>query len=280
MRSRSFAIFALLLLISLPALAGDRVIQNGIDLWHTAGNGHTFINFKSAPIPAGFFCFKSQPFTGRIVFRGIPVATAEPGVLGATDTIVQRLDDAVFNKRGVAVTRIQVRALQFESVAPIQTACGLYKAEVRLNGEQPITNMRIVRTEARGGRFFAPIGVNGKIVFTPIGRQSNEVLEIPRNVMFPANQGIAWANQAGANGVKRAGFVLVDTDADRVPDTYLPGTSNFGAGWPAALAHRPLNQEKALYLAEGCHLTDSVDQAVQEGHCPDGTVTYYPNFSN
>ena len=48
-------------------------------------------------------CFK---FAGRIPFKGVPVATSVPGVLGATDTITQRLDDAVFNRRGVATTRL------------------------------------------------------------------------------------------------------------------------------------------------------------------------------
>src|SRR5829696_5118096 len=127
MRLRHLGTLALLLVLALPAFAGDRVIQNGTDLWTTRGDGGTFINFKKSPIPAGFFCFKSEPFTGRIVFKGVPVATSEPGVLGNTDTIVQRLDDATFNKRGVAVTRIQMRVLHFEGIEPIQTKCGAFK---------------------------------------------------------------------------------------------------------------------------------------------------------
>ena len=31
--------------------------------------------------------------------------------------------------------------------------------------------------------------------------------------------------------MKHSGFVLVDTDGDGATDTYLPGTSNFAAGW-------------------------------------------------
>jgi hypothetical protein len=272
MRSRLFGIFAALLLLSLPTFAADRVIQNGSDLWYTAGDGSTFINFAKIPIPAGFFCFKSAPFTGRVVFRGVPVATAEPGVLGATDTIVQRLDDAAFNKRGVAVTRVQVRALHFESVKPIKTACGEYRVEVRLSGEQPITRMRIVRENANGGRFFAPIAVNGKVVFTPVGKASSEILEVTRNVRFPANQGIRWADQFGNKGLQRTGFVLVDTDNDRRPDTYLPGTSsNFAAGWSSqgGQAGRQGGQTKAQ-LPPGCHLEEDT-----EGHCPGGVLIYY-----
>lgn len=183
------------------------------------------------PIPAGFFCFKSAPFNKLVIFQGVPVATAEPGALGRTDTIIQRLDDAVFDKNGVANTRIQVRVLHFVSVEPIKTACGAYNVEVHLNGEQPIANMRIVRENDHGGRFFAAIAVNGKVVFKPVGGGSGELLEIVRNVRFPANQGITWSDRVAKQGVRWNGFVQVDTDNDRVPDTFLPGTSTgFAAG--------------------------------------------------
>src|SRR6185436_4625535 len=165
MRSR-LGLFAVLLLIALPTFAADRIIQSGIDPWRTPENGKTFVDFSYNPIPAGFFCSKSAPFTGRVIFRGIPIVTEEPGALGKTDTIVQRLDDAVFDKNGVATTRVQMRALHLVSVEPIQTACGAYNIEVKLNGEQPITNMRIVHENENGGRFFAPLAVNTKLVFT------------------------------------------------------------------------------------------------------------------
>lgn len=231
MRSRLFGVLAALLLIALPTFAADRVVQSGIDPWYTPGNGRTYIDFATIPLPAGFFCYKSEPFGGRIVFRGVPVATGEAKILGNTDTIIQRLDEAVFDKKGVASTRIQVRVLHFESVEPIKTACGDYNVEVRLNGEQPVTRMRIVRENDHGGRFYAPIAVNGKLVFTPVRGGSSEILELTRNVRFPANQGISWADHSAlAQGV-RAGFVKVDTDNDRFPDTFLPGTSsNFAAG--------------------------------------------------
>ncbi|HBL29295.1 MAG TPA: hypothetical protein DD490_20885 [Acidobacteria bacterium] len=266
MRSR-LGILAALLLIALPAFAADRTIQSGIDLWTTPGDGRTFIDFSRSPIPAGFFCFKSAPFAERIVFRGVPVATGEKGVLGATDTIVQRFDDAAFDKKGVARTRIQIRALHFESVGVIETACGAFKAEVRLNGEQPVTRMRIVRENANGGRFFAPIAVNGKVVFTRADGATGEILEITRNVRFPANQGIGWANPVGRSELvlQTSGFVLVDTDNDLLPDTYLPGTTrNFAAG----LSSRPERGGRGpeTKLLPYCHLVDD------EGHCP--TTTY------
>jgi hypothetical protein len=264
MFSQTVKVLVFLLLVSLPAVAGDRVIQNGIDLWVTRGDGSTFIDFTKAPIPAGFFCFKSQPFAERIVFRGVPVATAEPGILGETDTIVERLEDAVFNKSGVALTRIRMRALHFESIRPVQTTCGSFKVEVKLNGEQPVTRMRIVRDSPTGGHFFAPISVNGKLVFTPIGGNSTEVLELTRNIRFPAPR-IEWADRVGAKAIRLNGFVLTDTDADRLPDTYLPGTSNFGAGWPSRPGLQPLGQKTLI-----CHEVEDPNGEF-ERHCPSET---------
>jgi hypothetical protein len=233
-----------LALAATPALALDGTIYNGIDLWTTQEG--TFVDFSVNPLPAGFFCQRSEPFAAKVGFQGVPLATGVPGALGRTDTIVQRLDNAVFNKRGVAFTRIQLRAMSFESIGPIKTACGLFKATVTLDGEQPITRMKIVRENAQGGRFFAPISVNVKISFTPIGRPATEPLELHKSVRFPALLNQRWVNlQAQApNQVK--GFVLVDTDSDRVPDTFLPGTSNFGVG---VLAPRKALTEYAV----DCH---------------------------
>lgn len=263
MRSR-LGLFAVLLLISLPIFAADRVIQSGIDLWKTPANGRTYVDFSVDPIPAGFFCSKSAPFIGRVIFRGVPIVTGELRALGKTDTIVHRLDDAVFDKNGVATTRIQMRALHFVSLEPIRTACGAYNVEVRLNGEQPITIMRIVRDNENGGRFFAPIAINSKIVFTPVYGASSEILEIENNVRFPVNEARSWADHFPPNRVRVNGFVKVDTDNDRVPDTFLPGTTmNFAAG----VSSRPRLEGKgpATQIADGgpCYNTSG------KLHCPE-----------
>jgi hypothetical protein len=231
--ARIAACLITLTLAALPCLAADQVIYNGIDLWRTSGDGSTFANFANNPIPAGFFCHRSEPFTGRIAFRGMPVATSTPGALGLTDTIVQRLDDAVFNQQGIAFTRIQLRSLNFESLTPVKTACGLFNATVSLDGEQPITRMRIIRENAQGGRFQAPISVNVKISFTPvgrIGRPVGETLELRKEIRFPPLPNQRWVSLQPQGKGQIQGFLLVDTDGDREPDTFLPGTSNFGVG--------------------------------------------------
>ena len=169
MRKTHFAILgavALLAALALPAAAND-VLYSGIDLWRTPADGSTFFDFSHEPLPAGFFCGKSAAFTGKVPFQGVPIVTAD-GVLGATDTIVQRLDDVTLDENGVGTTRVQLRALQFESIAPVKTACGKFNVRVRLDGEQPITDMRIVKENETGGRFFAHIGVRARVTFTPV----------------------------------------------------------------------------------------------------------------
>jgi hypothetical protein len=228
MRLRSLGIVLLVSGFATSAFAADRAIQNGIDVWSTAGDGSTFVDFAQTPIPAGFFCPGSAPFTAKVAFQGVPLATDNLKALGKTDTIVQRLDDAVFDKRGTAVTRTQVRALSLRSVTPLETGCGKFDASVRLDGVQPITQMVIRRENEKGGTFSGPLWLNVKVSFTPVGRASHEALEIPLAVRFRDNLRYPW--RAKSIAPELAGFVRVDTDGDGILDTYLPGTSNFFAG--------------------------------------------------
>ena len=230
-----------LVLLAAPAFAADRVITNGIDPWVTVAEGKTFADFSSQPIPAGFFCALSEPYTGRINLRGTPLVTGEAGALGRADTIIQRLDDAVFNRRGVAFTRIQIKALRLESETPFKTACGAYNLFVTLNGEQqPITRMKIIRQNARGGRFEAPVSVNARLTFVPVNgtlnRKALAPVEMAQSVTFAPDPQSQWTFRPGPRTITRAGFVSVDTDGDNVADTFLPGTSNFVAGRASNLA--------------------------------------------
>ena len=268
MLKRQVWLVVAVLLLAVPTFAADREIQNGIDLWLTKGDGSTYADFSVNAIPAGFFCSKSSPFTGRVIFQGTPIVSDSPEALGKADTIVHRLDDAVFNKRGVAVTRIQLRAMTFESVAPIETACGAFAATLRLDGEQPITRMVITRENKHGGRFSAPIHANVKIAFTPVGRAATEVLEIPIQVRFPPLPNQRWAGTDGTKAREIAGFVRVDTDGDKVTDTFLPGTSNFVAGFtgkPGRGGAINLVQEKFVVV---CH------EDPCGVHCPSGITPY------
>ena len=217
--------------LALPVFAADNVIYRGVDLWDTTNDGSTFIEFARQPIPAGFFCQNSESFTGRVALQGVSVATGRPGELGSADTIVERLDDAAFNKKGIATTRIQVRALQLESIAPLKTACGSFKLQVRLEGAQPITRMQIVRENKQGGRFKSPISIRSKLFFIPVSGPQAQPLELSHSVNFPGNPRVPWSFKPGWRGVEKRGPILVDTNFDSLPDTFLPGTSNFAGGW-------------------------------------------------
>jgi hypothetical protein len=246
---------ALLALLAVPAWAVESV-QSGADLWHTT-TGFTFTSFVEEPIPAGFFCPSSKPFKGNINLRGVPLATAPAGALGEIDTIVRRLDTAAFDGRGETKTRIQLLALSLASVKPVDTGCGLYDVTASLGGEQPVTEMKIVRTSDYGGFYVAPLELNVKLVFTPVSGQG-ERRELTHKVSLGPGTQSYWSYAKGAAAkvaVRRAGTVKVDTDGDHVPDALVPAPSNFVAGVdPAAAATAAeLCKDQSCHCAKWSH---------------------------
>src|SRR5688572_30075256 len=130
--------FLFVLAAGSPVFAGDGAIHKGVDVWMTVA-GFARTSFAQEPIPAGFFCEGSKPFTGMVEFEGAPLAAEPADSLGTVDTVVRRLDDAAFDSKGEAKTRIQVMALSLVSMKPIETSCGAYDVTVSLAGEQPTT---------------------------------------------------------------------------------------------------------------------------------------------
>ncbi len=268
------ATFAVVLLVGVSPLAADVVIRRGIDSFTTTASGTTFYDFAKNPIPAGFFCKNSRPFTGRVTFRGLPLETGSPGQLHGADTIIERLDDAVFDATGTAVTRIQFRALSLVSVTPVKTGCGAYHVYVALAGKQRETTMRIHRTEEGGGHFVAPLAVDVRLSFIPVKAprgKATRKLELAGSFDFPAAP-IPWSLTGGAR-TKRIGSVLVDTNGDLTPETLLFGSSNFWPGWsPDGRTAAP----KACVLCEpeSCHEEDGEEHctgpiyACNGAHCP------------
>ncbi|HYO11732.1 MAG TPA: hypothetical protein VE685_00880 [Thermoanaerobaculia bacterium] len=257
------------LLLGLSPLSADPVIQRGIDVFSTLGDGKTFYDFSQRPIPAGFFCNRSKAFTGRVTFRGLPLATDPRNGLGNIDTIVERLDDAPFDDQGIAATRIQFRALSLASIAPIKTACGAFHVYLSLHGQQRVTKMTILRTQESGGDFIAPLAVDVKMTFIPVKparTRGARKLELTGRVTFPGNP-LPWSLAQSA--VKGAGALIVDTNGDLIPDTRLPGPSNFLAGQsPDRSSVRP-KATCSCCPYELCH-ADSGEQ-----HCT--TVPMCPN---
>ena len=261
MRNRAILLVALaiLLLGSLSPLVADNVIRHGVDTFTTTANGKTVYSFARNPIPAGFFCGSSAAFTGKVAFRGLPIETDTPGALHNADTVIERLDDATFNDRGVAQTRIQFKALSLVSINPIQTACGAYHAYVTLAGPQRVTSMRIYKTQAGGGHFVAPLAVDAKISFIPVKpTKTARNLELVGKFTFPATS-LPWSTTAGA-ATKSVGNVMIDAKGTLKPDTLISGSTNFWPGWQPG----PAPQTKSCVTCEpaSCH-----DDGTGKIHC-------------
>ncbi|HYG63172.1 MAG TPA: hypothetical protein VEL74_11370, partial [Thermoanaerobaculia bacterium] len=214
MRSRTVCgFFMLLLVLGLVPVSADSVIQRGIDVFTTPGDGKTFYDFAKSPIPAGFFCKGSKPFAGKVAFKGLPLATGSPDQLWGADTVIERLDDAAFDEKGVAMTRLQFRALSLVSLSPVKTSCGAYHVYVSLGGRQRITEMSILRTQEGGGNFLAPLAVDVRMTFIPVkpglGKAARK-LELAEGFTFPPSP-LPWSfrDRAQAKGI---GLVSVDTD--------------------------------------------------------------------
>ncbi|HVR95933.1 MAG TPA: hypothetical protein VMW27_04920 [Thermoanaerobaculia bacterium] len=226
-----FAAMVLMFLLGLSPLAvADPVIQRGIDAFTTPADGSTYYDFAQRPIPAGFFCNSSKAFAGRVALKGLPLETKVPGQLRGADTIIERLDDAVFNAKGTAATRIQFRALSLVSIAPIKTSCGAFHVYVSLGGPQQVTAMSIHRTREGGGSFVAPLAIDARLTFVSVKPPQNKgarKLELTGKVTFPPKP-MPWS--LATDPTAGLDSVVVDTNGDLKPDTRLPGTSNFAPG--------------------------------------------------
>ena len=267
------------LLFGLSPLAADPLIQRGVDVFITPADGRTYYDFAQNPIPAGFFCERSTAFTGRVAFKGLPLVTATPGQLRGADTVIERLDDASFDARGTAVTRMQFRALSLVSIAPIKTACGAFHVYVSLGGPQRVTTMSIHRTQKGGGSFVAPLAVDARLTFIPVKPIRNKgvrKLELMGSFTFPPSP-LPWslttrtaAQAIGSKGIGPKGTrpvaVAVDTNGDLTPDAVLPITSNFAPGRsPDELSSTEASFGNIGPCCETCHAADG------EQHC------YYPS---
>ena len=265
---RVLSALAFSFLAALSPLAADPIVQRGIDAFVTWDDGKTFYDFAHNPVPAGFFCDSSKAFTGRVVLKGLPLATTIPGQLRGADTIVERLDDAAFNAKGIAVTRIQFRALSMVSVAPIKTSCGAFHLYVSLDGPQRVTTMSIHRTQEGGGSFVAPLAVNARLTFIPVESvktRNPRKLELKASVSFPGNP-LPWSFKNTAE-VKSISSVTVDTNGDLSPDTRLPGTSNFSAGMPPDLITVPGGPIGACPCPQPCHIQSGEEHCYWPSNC-------------
>lgn len=246
---------ATLLVVAAP-LQADDVVYSGIDVWTTSPFGTSALDFSNDPLPADFFCSGSELFDGVVPLIGSPLVTEPQGALGPIDTIVHRLDDAVFDESGVARTRIQFQALSMVSMQPLRTRCGAFDVRVVLDGEQPVTEMEIRREQAEGGTFSAPLELRARLLFTPVGQPQARPLEFFQEVALEPAPGSQWSFREPELR-KVEGFIVADTDGDLEPDRFLPGASNFAAA-------RAVGAESSQ-LTVRCEVTTASTLTLQDG---------------
>jgi hypothetical protein len=206
MHQRIAASLTLLALAAVPASALS--IPVGKDFWVTPPNGATNFEFKSGEVESLCGAPADDSWDHTVLLTGVPVVGTD------YDTVVGRLDKAVFNSSGTATTRIQVSHLAFKSLAPQRTPCGEIDWEVGLFGRQPVTSMTLRQTSDRGGIFLAKIAVSvefrAHVGGAYIGSLYYNNLELP-DVGTPT--GTPWSLNP-ATGAFRAGMDTTENCID------------------------------------------------------------------
>jgi len=165
-------------------------------------------------------------------------------------------------------------ALSLTSIEPVNTECGQFQADIRLEGEQPLTSMQIQRRDADSGTYSSQLSVNARVTFTPLSGKG-EPLSLLQQVRFAANHGAPWARTPGQTSRPVADYARVDVDGDGQAETVIPSPSNF---YPGLVLHNgvPTHPENAvgsallsatsLQSTSGCHCdpTQSFSEPAEE----------------
>jgi hypothetical protein len=230
----SLGLFAL---VASSALADP--VSPGIDLWWTPNNGTTSVDFSATPIPADFFDPGSDPFIGTIALKGKPLTTVPPGVLGLTDTIVQRLEPALLTTcPGETTIPIEIVALSLVSSSPIVVTYSgggspeLWNVDVCLSDSPQAEGSMTLRHECpEGGTFDSTLPVLPKFIFTRQSDLAVRTLDLGPSLGFATLEttGAPWVHVADPGfGILAVGpGVAVDGNCDGAFEPPLLGTSNF-----------------------------------------------------
>lgn len=231
----AFCLLAVGVLAALPVSA-QPIIRRGIDVFQTPLNPPTGIDFALDPIPAGFFCSGSAPFTGAVQFVGAPPLTTVPaGVLGNGDTVIERLQD-VNLASGTGTTDVVVRALRLTGAGTIAVFCPdegadtEWKVEACLCGAQPTSRLTLTLNTTCGcGVANGNLRLNVCLRFTRV--DTGEVLGPLSRPVELLIQNMPWCERAGPNYVAVTGPITLTSDCGDCDQAItLPGTSNFFPG--------------------------------------------------
>ena len=171
-------------------------IIKGNDFWVTPNNNQTKFQFKDGDVEHLCGLPPSSTWDHHVFLKGVPATGSD------YDTVVARLDNAVFDTTGQASTRVQVQLLNLVSAAPQSTPCGILNWTVVLAGPQAVTTMKLRKTTAQGGFFSADIAVNVELRATRNGVYLGSVFY---NIVLPDPMtGTPWS--IGPTGQFRAGM--------------------------------------------------------------------------
>jgi hypothetical protein len=208
----------LVVLMALPAVA--QTIPPGKDFWVTPANGQTDFTFPDKDVESLCGATPSSTWNHKLALKGVPAVGSD------YDTVVARLDTAVFDTSLQASTKIQVQALNLASAAAQATPCGTLNWTVGLAGSQATTLMKLRRTSATGGLFSADIAVN--VEFRAI-RNGLYLGSLFYNIVLPDPlTGTPWS--FGPTGQFRAGMTPANDCLDVLREkllTYSPDSSHF-----------------------------------------------------
>jgi hypothetical protein len=149
-------------------------IPAGYDLFKTVTRGTRFIFRDEFAIPAGFFDKYSQPYSGVVNFRGVPLGSYKEQKTGDVDTIVMRRNAATLSGRQGATVPIELVAMSLESASPIRVRVGkrwqTWNVKLELSPSRKSEgSMTFMRRNEKGGTFNSELVVYGLFTFTREG---------------------------------------------------------------------------------------------------------------
>jgi hypothetical protein len=218
------------------AMATD--VLAGVDLWVTTAAGNvTYVDCSLNPLPPDFFGPGSDPFDGIIYFKGVPLSAE----LGLTDTVVERLDDAILPTCPSSDTvDIEIIALDLVSTEPITVTYNggqnpeSWDVQMCLSDvASPQTgSMTINQNCAAGGTFSAALPVKPKLTFVSVG-PALERDYYPGTITYTTN-GHWLYDDNGFNVITSPGTVSVDHDCNNSTlEVTVGSSSNFYPGLKA-----------------------------------------------
>lgn len=276
----------------------------GVDLWSTPCGGATVdSHFTVMPLPPGFFGPGSDPFAGDVAFKGDPLTTTPPGILGPSDVIVERKTVALLPAVGDSDTvPIEIIALSLTSINPITvTYYGgsnpeLWDVKACLSSTQPqnVGSMIIRRGCDAGGTFSATLPVTPKFTFIRQSDQTVRVLDLGGmlTINFETERlckGQWTYSDPGFGIFTSPGGLTVDHDCNYVtPEVPVGAGSNFFPGvqaipcdpiQPPQKYKKLMTHEEAQLAAHGVLPPEQHEQD-RDNDCIPDTADNCPDIPN